>query len=66
MQEIVDDFFSSKGVHLLISVNDDSGTPIHPDEWTLYQKNSLWNCLMKFGNIMNQKVKLLPVDYKTS
>ncbi len=66
MQEIVDDFFSSKGVHLLISVNDDSGTPIHPDEWTLYQKelamelfNEIWKYYESEGETVTSRLQKL-------
>ncbi len=38
MQEIADEFFSVKGIHILISVNDDAGKPVDPEDWKPYQK----------------------------
>ena len=38
MEKIVEDYYNVAGYHLLISVNDNTGTPINPDEWTDYQK----------------------------
>lgn len=38
MLEIADEFFSSRGVHLLIYVEDEEGNTVHPDDWTQYQR----------------------------
>ncbi|NLD25764.1 MAG: hypothetical protein GX661_00205 [Acholeplasmataceae bacterium] len=39
MQEIADKYFSVTGVHLLVYVKDEKGSPIHPDEWTQVQRD---------------------------
>lgn len=38
MEEMIDDYFNVTGVHLLISVNDENGSPTDPEEWTENQR----------------------------
>lgn len=38
MEEMADEYFSVRGIHLLIRVEDEDGEIIHPDNWTSYQK----------------------------
>lgn len=66
MQQIVDEYFSSRGIHLLISVNDDFGNPIHPDEWTQYQKdlamelfNEIWKYYESEGESVTDRLQKL-------
>ena len=37
MEEMIDDYYNVAGYHLLISVNDEKGTPIDPSKWTEHQ-----------------------------
>ncbi|MDD3999734.1 MAG: hypothetical protein PHX62_02410, partial [Bacilli bacterium] len=37
MQGIADEYFSVTGIHILISVNDEAGSPTDPENWTSYQ-----------------------------
>ncbi|MDD4000859.1 MAG: hypothetical protein PHX62_08240, partial [Bacilli bacterium] len=37
MQGIADEYFSVTGIHILISVNDEAGSPTDPKNWTSYQ-----------------------------
>ncbi len=39
MENTIEDYYNVAGYHLLISVNDDKGTPTDPSEWTEYQKD---------------------------
>ncbi len=38
MEEMADEYFSVRGIHLLIRVEDEDGEIIHPDNWTSYQR----------------------------
>lgn len=53
MEEIADNYFSSRGIHLLILVNDENGQPIHPDKCTPYQRElaeELFDEIWKYYN----------------
>lgn len=39
MEKMLEDYYNVSGYHLLISVNDEKGTPTDPSKWTEHQKD---------------------------
>lgn len=61
MEMVRDEYYNVKGFHLLISVNDESGSPIDPKDWTEYQVE----CAKELENQVRLYLKAVG-DYKVN